>query len=208
MKMTHGTEGMGSLARADDRLARPDAELLAETYRSHEGRLLAIARRIVRDADLAEDVLQSAFERALRKLASFRGDAQLSTWLHRIVVNEALMSLRSRRRRDRHEAALTDALEDVLATPPADLPSRIDRERAIAKLRPLLARLRDDDREALWACGVEGVSYREHARRIGTRPAGLKTRMHRARLRLRAWITAPSDPACAAAAAHATRRPC
>jgi RNA polymerase sigma-70 factor (ECF subfamily) len=62
------------------------------------GRLLAVARRFTRNEDDAQDVLQSAYLSAFRALKDFEGTCQLSTWLHRIVVNTALMKLRSRRR--------------------------------------------------------------------------------------------------------------
>jgi RNA polymerase sigma-70 factor, ECF subfamily len=63
------------------------------------GRLHAVARRLVRDDEEAADVVQDAFLSAYRSLPSYRGDAQLSTWLHRIVVNAARMRLRTRGRR-------------------------------------------------------------------------------------------------------------
>src|SRR4029450_9716327 len=62
-------------------------------------RLLAVARRFTRNDEDAQDVLQSAYLSAFRALNDFEGACQLSTWLHRIVVNTALMKLRSRRRK-------------------------------------------------------------------------------------------------------------
>ena len=68
--------------------------------RRHNGRLFRVARAIVKDDAEAEDVLQDAYLDAYRNIARFRGESQLSTWLVRIVVNQALMRLR-RQRRDR-----------------------------------------------------------------------------------------------------------
>src|SRR5512135_269130 len=59
--------------------------------RTYGGRLLAVARRICANDEDARDVLQSAYLSAFRALSSFEGTCQLSTWLHRIVVNMALM---------------------------------------------------------------------------------------------------------------------
>src|SRR5262245_53978629 len=86
-------------------------EALVRTY---GGRLLAVARRYTRDEEEARDVVQSAYLNAYRSLASFEGSAQLSTWLHRIVVNAALMRLRSRRRKPEEsiEPLLPAFLED------------------------------------------------------------------------------------------------
>ena len=82
-----------------------DQALLAALRAGHEsafetmvqlygGRLLAVARRFTRNDEDAEDVLQSAYLSAFRALSNFEGACQLSTWLHRIVVNTALMKLR------------------------------------------------------------------------------------------------------------------
>ena len=61
-------------------------------------RAVAYARSLLRNPDEAEDVVQEAFISAFRSIESFQGGARLSTWLHRIVVNAALMRLRSKRR--------------------------------------------------------------------------------------------------------------
>ncbi len=66
---------------------------------SIEPRLTAVARRLLRDSDAAADVVQSAFEKVLRYCEQFRGLARPSTWMHRSVVNEALMWLRRQTRR-------------------------------------------------------------------------------------------------------------
>src|SRR5262245_32173522 len=67
--------------------------------RVYGGRLLAVARRFVCNDDDARDVLQAAYLSAFRSVGQFEGTAQLATWLHRIVVNTALMKLRTRRRK-------------------------------------------------------------------------------------------------------------
>jgi len=80
-------------------LRRGDDHAFATLVRQHGGRMLATARRLLRDDDEAEDAVQEAFVSAARAIDGFAGDSKLSTWLHRIVVNTALMRLRSRRRR-------------------------------------------------------------------------------------------------------------
>ena len=90
-------------AQQDDALIRKlrDGDEIAyeAMIRSHGPRMLAVARRFMRDEDEAQDVVQEAFVAAFRSLGSFREGSLLSTWLHRIVVNAALMRLRTRRRR-------------------------------------------------------------------------------------------------------------
>src|SRR5690606_14449263 len=76
-----------------------DEQVFETLVRSYGGRLLAVARRMLRNDEDARDVVQEAFINAFRKRDSFKGDAQISTWLHSIVVNTALMKLRTRRRK-------------------------------------------------------------------------------------------------------------
>src|SRR5262249_18404108 len=76
-----------------------DAQAFEVLVRQYGGRMLATARRLVGTDDDARDVVQEAFLAALRAIDTFAGAARLSTWLHRIVINAALMKLRSRRRR-------------------------------------------------------------------------------------------------------------
>lgn len=78
------------------------------SWRDYGGRLLAVARRFLANEEDAHDVLQEAFFSAFRALPNFAGQSRLTTWLHRIVVNAALMKLRSRQRRP--ECSIDDLL--------------------------------------------------------------------------------------------------
>ena len=81
--------------------------------RVYGGRLLSVARRITQNDEDARDVVQSAYLSAFRALSGFEGHCQLSTWLHRIVVNTALMRLRSRKRKPEESIeALLPAFQD------------------------------------------------------------------------------------------------
>src|SRR5262249_39549151 len=81
------------------RAAQGDTAAFEGLMRRHNRMLFRTARAILRDDAEAEDALQEAYIQAYRSLASFRGDAQLSTWLARIVANEALQRLRKQSRR-------------------------------------------------------------------------------------------------------------
>src|SRR5213594_3792640 len=100
---THGGTSAGGAVVDDQGLLtalRAGHEWAFETMvRLYGGRLLAVARRFTRNDEDAQDVVQSAYLSAFRGLNEFEGACQLSTWLHRIVVNTALMQLRSRRRK-------------------------------------------------------------------------------------------------------------
>ena len=86
-------------ARLLEGLRRGDDAAYEELVRSQGGRLLAVTRRILGDEDDARDAVQEAFLSAFKSIDRFQGGSLVSTWLHRIAVNAALMKLRSRRRR-------------------------------------------------------------------------------------------------------------
>ena len=99
--LEHGLSHIGAIDESAllARLRAGDEQAFEILVRTFGGRLLAVARRFVRNDEDAQDIVQSAYLSAFRALDQFEGACQLSTWLHRIVVNTALMKLRSRRRR-------------------------------------------------------------------------------------------------------------
>jgi RNA polymerase sigma-70 factor (ECF subfamily) len=150
-------------------------------------RLRRVALRITRNAAAADDAVQSALEKALRHRKAFRGEAKPSTWLHRIVVNEALAWRRSEARRARHtEAAREEAAPAAGAQPLDELLLRERRERVLRAL----AGLRADERELLARFALDG-GYGPWARTTRTRQGAAKTRAFRARQALRAALAEP-----------------
>ncbi|MEX2206462.1 MAG: RNA polymerase sigma factor, partial [Myxococcota bacterium] len=95
----------------DDPLTRGlpcgDRDGMGRIFARVESRLNTVARRIVGDSDAA-DVVQSAFEKVLRHCDQFRGGSRVSTWMHRIVVNEALSWLRQTRSRETRSIEASD----------------------------------------------------------------------------------------------------
>jgi len=150
-------------------------------------RLHHVALRITRDPTAADDVVQNAVEKALRNGSSFRGDARPTTWLHRIVVNEALMWHRSEsRRRARLAASLAARTGDEgLAESPLDeLLARESRDR----VQRALDTLRPDDADLLAHWATEDRGYQSWAEKRRMRPTAVKTRAFRARRALRAAL--------------------
>src|SRR5687767_6358890 len=92
------------------RLRAGEAAAFEEVVRAESGKLLAVTRRILPVEEDARDAVQDAFLFAFRSLDRFQGQAKLSTWLHRIAVNAALMKLRTRRRKRE------ESLEPLLPT--------------------------------------------------------------------------------------------
>jgi RNA polymerase sigma-70 factor (ECF subfamily) len=178
---------------ADLELARRcregDATAFEELYRAHAARLYSVVYRMTGSAHDADDILQDVFLQAHRKLGSFRGDSSLGTWLYRLAVNQCLDALRSRHAKMRRT---TDSLdEDGAAEPSSPAPgvptaiSRLDLERAIAKLP-------DGYRAAFVLHDVEGFEHGEVAKLLGVSEGTSKSQVHKARLKLRAFLTSPS----------------
>ena len=150
-------------------------------------RMTAVARRMLANAEEAEDVVQSAFEKALRKREQFDARARLSTWLHRIVVNEALMWLRSEGRRRRRLGSLTaDPSLGPVEIHPESRRARCDR---VEELRRHVARLPESERAVIEACALGERSYADYAAANGIAADAAKSRALRARRRLRDWLT-------------------
>jgi len=156
--------------------------------RLFSARLLAVARRFVRNEEDARDVLQSAYLSAFRALGQFEGSAQLSTWLHRIVVNTALMKIRTRRRRP--EESLDDLLPAFQEdghhveqfsdwTTPADV--LLERQETRQTVRRCIDQLPDSYRTVLLLRDVEERSTQEVAELLMVTPTAVKVRLHRAR---------------------------
>lgn len=180
------TEGNGDPPKGEGAeyvLPYSDPERLGALLTSLAPRLTAVALRLVRDPETAQDVVQNAFEKVLRHGERYRGTARVSTWIHRIVVNEALMWLRSQKRRARIITLDPPPQPAVDESPPPG--DAIDEARACALLRDALSRLPAEDRDVLERCAMAGVSYAEYAQRTGSHPAAVKSRAHRARRRLR-----------------------
>src|SRR5215467_6099150 len=160
-------------------------EMLVRTY---SGRLLAVARRFTGNDHDAQDVVQSAYLSAFGALADFEGASQLSTWLHRIVVNTSLMKLRSRRRKPEEsiEALLpafqadghhVEQFSDWAA--PAD--QLLEQAETRAIVRQCIDELPENYRAVLMLRDIEELSTQEAADVLGLSVTAVKVRLHRAR---------------------------
>lgn len=197
--MSPNDQPPGAAADADARwvarLRAGDEAAYEELVRAYSGRLLAVARRFLRSEEDARDAVQDAFLSAFRAIDGFEGGARLSTWLHRIVVNAALMKLRTRRRKP--EQSIDDLLPGFLedghmspaASPWRDLePDPVERQQLAALLDEAVAGLPEAYRNVLLLRDIEGFDTEETARLMGIQPGAVKTRLHRARQALRTLL--------------------
>jgi RNA polymerase sigma-70 factor (ECF subfamily) len=182
-------------ARLLESLQRGDERAFTELVRANTGRMLAVARRILKSDDEAHDATQEAFLHAFRAIDRFQGDSLLSTWLHRITINACLMRLRHRKRHP--ELAIEELLPSFDDTGhriedgaewTEDVAGRIETAQLQKVVRDAIDRLPENYRTVLVLRDIEGLSTEESAQALGIRPEAAKMRLHRARQALRTLL--------------------
>jgi RNA polymerase sigma-70 factor (ECF subfamily) len=160
----------------------------------HRSRVYGLALRMLNSPDDAAEVLQESFLSAYRNLPNFRGDAQFGSWVYRIAANHALMRLRHRRVVNQVESPLEEPQfneRGSLVEEASDFRDAegeaMDKELRQA-IEQAASRLGDEYREVFVLKDLEGLSYDEIAELTGSTVAAVKSRLHRARLSLRAAI--------------------
>lgn len=197
------------------RLKAGNSQAFEEMVRKFGGRLLATARRYLRSDDDAQDALQDAFLCAFRSISAFKGDSHLSTWLHRIVINSALMHLRASKyhpdsvgvnveelapRFDRNG----NWLDGCSFNMPVDFFLEVAETRSL--VRRCIDQLPDIYRVVLILRDIDDLETSDVADLLGLKASAVKVRLHRARQALKALIerelmfcpmgTAASPPPC------------
>lgn len=152
-----------------------DPQAFDALVRLHQQRMWAVALRTLRDPEEAADAVQDACLSAFRSAATYRGEARVSTWLHRIVVNACLD--RARRRAVRPTVPLPEQ-------PPADPRDRLAERETGLEVEKALATLPDDQRLALVLVELEGLSVAEAAEVLQVPEGTVKSRCFRGRARL------------------------
>ena len=157
----------------------------------HRDRMWAVAIRTLGEPEEAADALQEAFISAFRRADSFRGDAKVTTWLHRIVVNACLDRIRRRQVRAADPLPEDEDRAAELAGPAEDDPAEV-RERRLDVLNAL-KQINEDQRAALVLVDMEGYSIEEAAAILDCAPGTVKSRCARGRAKLlpllRHWQT-------------------
>jgi RNA polymerase sigma-70 factor, ECF subfamily len=185
------------------RLCAGEEAAYAELLRAYSGRLMAVARRYLKNDEDVRDAVQDAFLSAFRSIGRFQGGSQLYTWLHRIQVNACLMKLRTKRRKP--EESIEELLPNFDTSGHQNEPSllwqepaerAVERREARELVRNAIEKLPESYRTVLLLRDIEDVSTEETAELMGISPNAVKIRLHRARQALRTLI----DPHFAAGA--------
>lgn len=178
------------------RLCQGDEDAYRELVVTYSRRLLAVARRFLRNDADAQDALQDAFVSVARAIGTFQKGSSIGTWLHTIVVRTSLMKLRSRRRQEKERP-----IEDLLpryhddghranvgpAWPEVESPA--EREETRAMVRQCIDQLPESYRVVLMMRDIDGLDTEETATLLGMNVNAVKTRLHRARQALRELLS-------------------
>ncbi|HJQ97169.1 MAG TPA: sigma-70 family RNA polymerase sigma factor [Candidatus Polarisedimenticolaceae bacterium] len=192
-----GASPMRAASRSEAFLANlraNDPTAIATLVRSESPRLLSVARRILRNEEDAKDAVQEGLIAALGSLDRFEGGSQLSTWLHRIVVNAALMKIRAKR--SRPEESIDDLLPGFEADGHISVPASewapadalVMRDEVCQLVRASIDRLPESYRTVLLLRDIEELSTEETAQALGITSTAVKVRLHRARQALRTLL--------------------
>lgn len=168
-----------------ERVQRGDSSAFDVLVRKYQHRIVGLIGRYVHDWSECQDVAQDVFMRAYRALGNFRGDAQFSTWLHRIAVNTAKNHLVAQNRRpptDDIDVMDAEQFDHGFRLRDTDTPEHeLLRQEIETTVMAAVNRLPPELREAITLREVEGLSYDEIAERMGCPIGTVRSRIFRAR---------------------------
>lgn len=173
------------------RIANGDMEAFAELYQRYHRRVYTLCLRMTNNVAEAEDLTQEVFLHVYHKIGSFRGEAAMMTWLHRVTVNQVLMHFRKnsvRREQTTEDGELPKEIIEGAGTPSQMLAvNHLALERAIAQLSP-------GYRAVFILHDVEGYEHTEIARIRGISVGTSKSQLHKARMKLRKLLKQECQP--------------
>lgn len=168
-----------------EKASEGNQQAFGELVRRHSGRVYAVSYKMLKNREDAEDNLQNVFCKAFRKIRQFEGKSQFSTWLVRIAMNEALMTLRRYRVEDNapgnqpeSDGTTGESIADSHANPERQYITKELVTKAFGALHPTLT-------DAFILQKGEGWTNRELAKALDVSTGTVKSRVFRARVRLR-----------------------
>lgn len=173
------------------RAQQGDADAFATLFHTHKMRIYSLCLRMTNNSAEAEDLAQDAFLQVFRKLATFRGDSALSTWLYRIAVNTVLMHFR---RKSPCRVSLDEPCNIQGGTKPirreyGTRDGRLETSVTRVALARAISELPDGYRAIFLLHEVEGYQHREIAELLGCSVGTSKSQLHKAKLRIRDLLT-------------------
>lgn len=178
-----------------DGLRANDPRAYEQLVQEYGGRMMAVARRLLRNEEDARDAVQEAFLGSFRNLQQFEGSSRLSTWLHRIVVNASLMKLRSKSRKP--EQSIDALLPTFNSSGESgqlsrrwrpDIPDALEQKETRQLVQGLIGSLPEAYRTVLMLRDIEELDTKETAEALGVSENAVKTRLHRARQALKGML--------------------
>jgi RNA polymerase sigma-70 factor (ECF subfamily) len=162
-------------------------DAFAKLVQKYQSRVLTLATRILNNRSEAEDVAQDIFVKVFQSLPDFRGASRFSTWLYRITVNHCLNHIR---RRTRHQQTLvaTESEEWMQESSTASPHQTLEHKERWALVQAKLQLLSPDHRTIVLLRDFEGLSYEEIADVLQLESGTVKSRLHRARMELKALL--------------------
>jgi RNA polymerase sigma-70 factor (ECF subfamily) len=168
------------------RAAAGDMDAFEKVYRRYNQRVYSHCLRMVRNSADAEDLTQEVFIQLFRKINTFRGDSSFTTWLHRLTVNQVLMHLR--KPIVKTEKTTEDGATPIRIVRGTENPSRMAQIDRIA-LDHAIAALPPGYRMVFILHDIEGYDHEEIGKILGCAVGTSKSQLHKARLRLRQFLT-------------------
>jgi RNA polymerase sigma-70 factor (ECF subfamily) len=168
------------------RAAAGDMDAFEKVYRRYNQRVYSHCLRIVRNSADAEDLTQEVFIQLFRKINTFRGDSSFTTWLHRLTVNQVMMHLR--KPIVKTEKTTEDGATPIRIVRGTENPSRMAQIDRIA-LDHAIAALPPGYRMVFILHDIEGYDHEEIGKILGCAVGTSKSQLHKARLRLRQFLT-------------------
>jgi RNA polymerase sigma-70 factor (ECF subfamily) len=179
------------------RAQQGDSDAFSTLFHAHKSRIYSLCLRMTNNAAEAEDLAQDAFLQVFRKLASFRGDSALSTWLYRITVNTVLMHFRKK--------SLIQVSLDETYNSKNDNAKQVRREYGVkddrlagsitrVALTRAISELPEGYRTIFLLHEVEGYEHQEIADLLGCSVGNSKSQLHKAKLKIRDFLACPPEP--------------
>jgi RNA polymerase sigma-70 factor (ECF subfamily) len=164
-----------------------DREAFATLVRKYQSKVLTLATRILDNRTEAEDIAQDIFVKIFQSLQDFRGASRFSTWIYRITVNHCLNHLR-RRTRQQQTLVMTEPVEWRQESPASNPYKTLEQKERWALVQAKLQELSVEHRTIILLRDFEGLPYDEIADVLQLESGTVKSRLHRARMELKALL--------------------